>query len=997
MTPAQLQTVEEIYRAALDQEPDQIGAFLGTACEGDEPLRHEVEALLASHQRAGGFIETSAVGLATRIIQNEQADLLVDRTIGHYKISKRIGSGGMGEVYLATDVTAGRQAALKLLPMRFTGDAERLKRFQQEAHAVVALNHPNILTVYEIGEDHSTHYIASELIEGETLRQRLARGRIELSEVVDIAIQVASALAAAHEAGIVHRDINPGNIMLRPDGYVKVLDFGIAKLAEQEAPATMRKDEALLLVETNQGSILGTIPYMSPEQTCADPVDKRTDIWSLGVVLYEMVTGHQPFVGETPRQVMSSILEKEPPPVTTYNKQTPTDLRQIVGKALRKDRTERYQSVSEMLRALKNLRRKVELKALPPWLRWIRSPTAVVFLLLVAALALALPFYWNRNLTTSSPPEKSIAVLPFLDLSDTKNQEYFCDGMSEEIIDALAKVEGLRVVARASSFSFKGKTAAVSEIGKKLNVEDVLEGSLRREGNRVRITAELINARSGFRIWSDTYERELQRVFALQDEITRAIVDALKIKLAVALPAREQRNTEVYDLYLQGLFFSNKSSEEDLRRALSFFQRAVEKDPTFARAWTGIAKVWYFLADVYVKPLDAYPASKAIALDEKDAEAHCYLSESKRVLDWDLAGADAELKRALQLEPNSAPAHFFLALLPLFRGELKEGLRLVLAAKKLDPVSPITSYVATAAYLAKDQIDDAISEGQRTLQLDPNYFYLDSDLAAAYREKGNFAEAIALYTKAQDATHLPSSGLAITYNRMGRQMEARNILAQLVQAREKRYVSAPLIAAVSTALGDKEEAFHWLEVAYDEHSGVLQWIAFLPEFRALHSDARFPHLLQRISGSQDTILKITETTVSEINDPKAQSRFNLKVGVKPRPGTPNGHAVRIVVSFYDLTKDNKMMPTNAQIGYHWLTSANGWAEAAPRFLEASYVRTKTQTFFADGRRYGGFTVRVYFDGQLQDSRASPPHLLMLFPGEDQLTNPPPAAPPGSSP
>src|SRR5438067_1947879 len=331
MTPAQLQTIEEIFYAALDQEPDQVARFLDSACRGDEVLRYKVEALLASRQQIGSFIETPAVGIATRIIENGQADLLVGQTFGHYKILKRIGTGGMGEVYLATDVTAGRKAALKLLPMRFTGDAERLKRFQQEARTVVALNHPNIVTVYEIGEDHSTHYIASELIEGETLRQRLARGRIELSEVVDVATQVASALAAAHEAGIVHRDIKPENIMLRPDGYVKVLDFGSAKLAEQEAPATMPKDEALLLVETNLGSILGTVPYMSPEQACADSVDKRTDIWSLGAVLYEMVSGHQPFAGETPREVMSSILEKEPPPLTTYNKQTPAELRQIIS------------------------------------------------------------------------------------------------------------------------------------------------------------------------------------------------------------------------------------------------------------------------------------------------------------------------------------------------------------------------------------------------------------------------------------------------------------------------------------------------------------------------------------------------------------------------------------------------------------------------------------------------------------------------------------------
>src|SRR5438477_1351396 len=265
MTPAQLQTIEEIFYAALDQEPDDVARFLDSACGGDELLRRKVEALLASRQRAGSFIETSAVGIATRIIENERADLLVGQTFGHYKISKRIGSGGMGEVYLATDVTASRKAALKLLPMRFTGDANRLKRFQQEARAVVALNHPNILTVYEIGEDRSTHYIASELIEGETLRQRLGRGRIEVGEAVDVAIQVASALAAAHETGIVHRDVNPGNIMLRPDGYVKVLDFGIAKLAEQEAPAMMPKDEALLPATTNLGSILGTVPYMSPE------------------------------------------------------------------------------------------------------------------------------------------------------------------------------------------------------------------------------------------------------------------------------------------------------------------------------------------------------------------------------------------------------------------------------------------------------------------------------------------------------------------------------------------------------------------------------------------------------------------------------------------------------------------------------------------------------------------------------------------------------------
>jgi serine/threonine protein kinase len=1003
MTPARLERIEEIFYAALNKEPDQIAQFLDSVCESDELLRRKVEDLLASRQRVGNFIEASAVGIATRIVENGQADLLVGQTFGHYKISKRIGSGGMGEVYLATDMTAGRKAALKLLPMRFTGDAERLKRFQQEAHAVVALNHPNILTVYEIGEDHSTHYIASELIEGQTLRQRLEHGRMELSEAVDVAIQVASALAAAHEAGIVHRDINPGNIMLRRDGYVKVLDFGIAKLAEQEAPATMPKNEALLLVETNLGLILGTVHYMSPEQAFGAQVDKATDIWSLGAVLYEMLTGHAPFTGDTPTEVMSAILEAEPPPLTRYVAHTPAELQQIISKTLRKDREERYRSAHELLQALKDLRHKLEVQAdlarataAPSWLRWTRSPTALVLLLLVAAFAVALPFYWHWNLPTSSPPEKSIAVVPFLDLSETKDQEYFCDGISEEILHALAKVDELHVVGRTSSFSFKGKSVNAREVGKKLNVANVLEGTLRREGNRVRITTELIDARNGFRIWSETYEREMQGVFAVQDEITRSIVAALKVKLAVSLPVHQQRNTEAYELYLQGLFFSNKSSEADLRRALSFFQRCLERDPTFSRAWTGIAKVWYFLADVYVKPLEAYPLSrdaamKAIELDERDAEAHCYLSEAKRVLDWDLAGADAELTRALQLDPNSAPARFFLSLLPLFRGELQEGLRLVLEAEKLDPVSPITSYVATAAYLANDRIDDAISEGQRTLLLDPNYFYLDSVLAAGYREKGNFPEAIALYTKAEEATHLPSSGLAITYTRMGREIEARNVLGQLLQAREKRYVSAPVIAAVYVAFGDKEEAFRWLERAFAEHSGILQWIAFLPEFRPLHSDARFPHLLRRMGASNNSVLAITEATLTEITDPNALSHLTLKVGVKPRPGTQNGHA-RIIVSFYDRTKDNKMKPTDARTSYSWLNASEDWTDATPKFLVVTYVRPKTQSRSADGREYGGFIVRVYFDGQLQDAKARPSELLTVFPAPDQLAPSPSVAP-----
>jgi eukaryotic-like serine/threonine-protein kinase len=915
---------------------------------------------------------------------------------GDYELLEQIGRGGQGVVFRAHQKSLNRTVALKVISLGQWASEAHVKRFRREAEAAARLEHPCIVPIYEVGERDGSCYFSMKFVEGGQLDEVIRREPMPPRRAAELIAKVARTVHYAHEHGILHRDIKPGNILLDQKGEPHLTDFGLARLVESESTVTRTLE------------VLGTPSYMAPEQAAGEneAVSSATDVYGLGAVLYQLLTGQPPFAGGTTYETIKLLLDTEPRPPRLLNRKIDRDLSTICLKCLDKDPRRRYSSALALAEDLERWLEGRPISARPIsapariW-RWSRRnpklvATGVAGLVLGAA---AIWLFRSEFFQASpfSPPEKSIGVLPFLDLSQARDQEYFCDGISEEILHALAKVDGLHVVGRASSFSFKGTNVNVSEVGRKLNVENVLEGSLRREGNRVRITAELIDSRNGFHVWTETYDRELAGIFALQDEITRSVVEALKIKLAVSLPVQEQRNREVYDFYLQGLYFSNKSSEEDLRRALDFFERAVEKDPSFARAWTGIAKAWYFLADIYVKPLKAYPASKeaalkAIALDEKDAEAHCYLSEAKRVLDWDLAGADAELKRALELDPNSAPAHFFSGLHPLFRGELKDGLRLILEAEKLDPVSPITSYVATAAYLANDRIDDAVVEGQRTLQLDPNYFYLDSVLAAAYREKGNFPEAIALYTKAQEATHLPSSGLAITYTRMGRQMEARNILAQLVQTRERRYISAPLIAAVCVALGDKEEAFRWLESGYSEQSGVLQWIAFLPEFRALHSDARFPHLLRRISASQDTILAITETTLSETADPKSESHFILKVGVKPRPGTPNGHVVRIVVSFYDLTRDNKMKPTNARVGYDWLTPASNWSDPTPKFLAATYVRPKTQSPSTDRRKYGGFTVRVYFDGQLQDARGSPPELLTSFPHPDQLAPLPSVAP-----
>jgi TolB-like protein/cytochrome c-type biogenesis protein CcmH/NrfG len=693
MTPARFQTIEEIFLAALEQEPDQVSAFLDTACEGDAVLRREVEALLASDQRAGRFIETSSVGLATKVIQNQHADSLVGRTIGHYKISESIGTGGMGEVYLATDITAGRKAALKLLPLRFTGDAERLKRFQQEAHAVVGLNHPNILTVYEIGEDHSSNYIASELIEGETLRRRLVRGPMQQSEVIDVAIQVASALVAAHNAGIVHRDIKPENIMLRSDAYVKVLDFGIAKLAEQEVPVTVPRDEALLLVETNLGSILGTVRYMSPEQACGGHVDKRTDIWSLGVVLYEMLTGHAPFTGDTPQDVMFSILEKEPPPLTRYIARGPAELQQIISKTLRKDRCQRYDSAHELLQALKDLRRKLEADleraAAPLWLRWARSPAALVFVLTIAALALALPFYRHRNLATSLPPDKSIAVLPFENLSDEKEHAAFADGVQDDILTKLAKIADLKVISQTSVMDYRGKRN-LRQVGNDLGVSYVLEGSVRRSSTDLRLNAQLIDTRTDTHVWAQQYDRDLDDLFAIQSEIAQKVAERLNAKVTSAerLAIEEKPTTDLtaFELYSR----AGDLLGADASKAIDLLNQAVARDPSFLKAYCLLVVAH----DALYAFFDHTPARLALAeaavgeasrIRPNAGETHWarayHLYNGYR--DYD--GALAELEVARRSLPNDPYVFKLMGSIQRRQGRWEESIRNLERAVELDP------------------------------------------------------------------------------------------------------------------------------------------------------------------------------------------------------------------------------------------------------------------------------------------------------------------------
>jgi TolB-like protein/tetratricopeptide (TPR) repeat protein len=481
--------------------------------------------------------------------------------------------------------------------------------------------------------------------------------------------------------------------------------------------------------------------------------------------------------------------------------------------------------------------------------------------ILVIACSLIIP---HLRRTHAVGDEKSIAVLPFVDLSPAKDQEYFCDGISEELLDALSRVPGLRVVARTSSFSFKGKNADVSEIGQKLGVATVLEGSLRREGNQIRVTAQLVNAKDGSHLWSDTFERELKSVFAVQDEITHSIVGALKVQLGNTPAPRPRGNTEAYDLYLQGLYYSNKSSEENLRKALALFEGAVEKDPSFARAWTGIAKVWGWLADEYVRPLEAYPAmqaaaSKALALNPNDAEAHCLLGESKRVLNWDLAGAEAEIERALAVDPNSALAHLLLATLKPLRGDWASAIAHIGVAEKLDPLSPALTMIKANLMIGCNHLDEALAAARRTVELDPDFLYAGSPLGNVYRAQGKLEEALAIDVKAAEMTHRPSSDLALTYAGLGREAEAREILQQLMAERKTRYVRPESIARIYGALGEQEEAFAWLETAYAEHSARLPYIVFEAEIRPMQSDPRFADLLRRIGLDPAKLLPSART------------------------------------------------------------------------------------------------------------------------------------------
>ena len=598
------QQISELFQSATDRAPEKRASFLDEACNGDECLRREVKSLIDSYERAENFIESPAFEVAPELLDDAPAGDLFGQLIGHYRVESLVGIGGMGEVYLARDELLGRKVALKFLPEQVTADERQLSRFKAEARTASALNHPNILIVHEIGVDGSRHFIATEFIEGETLRALLARGKLDLAHALDIALQVGSALAAAHKSGVLHRDIKPENIMLRPDGYVKVLDFGIAKLSEQEeAPPNAETRVNATAFPTQSGLVFGTARYMSPEQAGGQIVDARTDIWSFGVVLYEMLAGHPPFEGDAPSDCIGAELKTEPPPLTLAAPRLSVRLEEIVLKALRKKKEKRYQSMEGLLADLRNLERDLEAEGSSwPLFSKIRHHKRIALFTLAAAILAVAAFTYSFYIAPPAqlPDHKSIAVLPFADLSQARDQEYFCDGIQEEILTRLSKIRDLKVISRTSTQKFKSAPENLPDIAEQLGVANILEGTVQKAGSQVRVNVQLINARNDAHLWAEKYDRKLTDLFAVESEIAKAIADTLQAKLTGseqrAIASRPTENPEAHQLFLKGTYFSNKRTGPDFRTAIEYFQEAINKDPNYALAYAGMAEAYTILS-----------------------------------------------------------------------------------------------------------------------------------------------------------------------------------------------------------------------------------------------------------------------------------------------------------------------------------------------------------------------------------------------------------------
>lgn len=798
---------------------------------------------------------------------NGLANQVIDQILSHYQIIKKLGEGGMGEVYLAEDSKLGRTVALKILPAELAQNRERMHRFLQEARAAASLNHPNVAHIYEISEANGIHFIAMEHVEGLTLAASLSGTPLDTKKITDIGLAAADALAEAHAKGITHRDIKPSNIMITSRGVVKVLDFGLAKFSA--ANPTSASSDVATAIKTSTGAVVGTVHYMSPEQGLGREVDHRTDIFSLGIVLYEMVTGRRPFEGQTATETIDAIAHFQPEAMSRFNYNLPAELELIIRKCLEKDRTLRYQSAHELVIDLKNLQRysssdRIVSKsagevATASASDLSRRKGLLLALLLVTIVAAGFLVYW-LNRPRSRVKIDSVAVLPFINASNDVEAEYLSDGITESLINNLSQLPGLRVMSRNSVFRFKGRETDAQAAGNALGVEAVLTGRVAQRGDALLISIELVDARENTHIWGEQYNRKLTDILTVQQEIAREVSEKLRLKLTGEeqrlVTKRYTQSPEAYELYLKGQYFSGRTTEEGFRKAIELYQQAIAKDPNYALAYAAMATAYSNLGGVlgYVSPREAAPQAKeavtrALQLDETLDEAHYVLGNLKLYYEWDWPGAEREFKRAIQLNPNHAAAHSsygtYLQSLGKFGDAVNERER----SRELNPVSPMaTANVGYPMYFAR-RYDEAPVYYQRALDLDPNFSWGHLWIGQVRVQQGKYDEAISDIKKAISLS--PDNTRAIAtlghaYAVAGKLAEALQVLEDLQGLAKQKYVSPYFVALIYTGLGDRDQAFVWLEKAYEERHPYLTLINVEPVFDSIRSDPRFANLLRRI-------------------------------------------------------------------------------------------------------------------------------------------------------
>jgi serine/threonine protein kinase/tetratricopeptide (TPR) repeat protein len=797
---------------------------------------------------------------------------MIGQTLSHYRILSKIGAGGMGEVYRAHDTQLDRDVALKVLPAGTLTDETARARLVREARLASKLNHPHVCTIHEVGESEGQAYIAMELVEGQPLSARLAQGALPAEDLLRLGQQVADALAHAHERGVVHRDLKSANVVVTPEGRAKVLDFGLAKRVSGHdlAAATTLSQPSL----TKAGALAGTLAYMAPEQLLGQPADQRSDIWALGVVLYEMATGRLPFQENLSSALIDDIIHKEPPAPGRLRHDLPPGIEQAILKCLEKEPGNRYQSARELLVDFRRLSspRGVPVAARRVPLLRRRSVIGLLVALVISTLAATTYFAWRRHEPAARPPGGKImlAVLPVDNLSGDPNQDYFSDGLTEEMIAQLGSLQPRRlgVIARTSAMRYKRTGKPIDEIGRELGVEYILESSVRREVNRVRITAQLIQVRDQTHLWAESYERELAGVLAIQSEVSERIARSLAVEL---LPAEQARlasakppNPEAYELNLKGRYHWNKRTSKDLLRATEYFQAATAADPTYALAYAGLGDS-YALYSFYgvLPPKESFPqaraaAEKALQLDGTLIEAKTTLAFVSFYYDWDWAAAETQLKQVLETRPGYAIARQWYAEYLTAMGQYEAAIPEIKRAQESDPLSPLLKAMEAYVYNYGRQYQQAIEAAKRALPLDPNYAITYGHFGFAYEALGRYGEALDAYRRSDDLSGGRTSDklrIACVYERSGRHREATELLRQILSPRWEGQRPTPVSIAMTYAtLGDRNEAMAWLEKAYQARDVSLVRLRVDWRFDPLRSDPRFQDLVRRMkfpaSGSQ---------------------------------------------------------------------------------------------------------------------------------------------------